>query len=95
MVVDNFSLGIIGMLLAILGTLGVGPILSVLIGVLAGGVQWLVAANLLPLASIFVEPAKVLFLNNAINHGIFSPLGIQQATEHGSSIFFLHGHTSA
>jgi PTS system mannitol-specific IIC component len=45
--------------------------------------------NLLPLTSIFVEPAKILFLNNAINHGIFSPLGIQQATEHGRSIFFL------
>ena len=35
----------------------------------------MVTNNLLPLASIFVEPAKILFLNNAINHGIFSPLG--------------------
>ena len=89
MVVDNFSLGIIGMLLAILGTLGVGPILSVLIGVLAGGVQWLVAANLLPLASIFVEPAKVLFLNNAINHGIFTPLAAMDVQETGRSILYM------
>ena len=49
----------------------------------------LVSAGLLPLTSIFVEPAKILFLNNAINHGIFSPLGIQQANEMGQSIFFL------
>ena len=42
----------------------------------------MVENSLLPLTSIFVEPAKILFLNNAINHGIF-PLGIQQATEHG------------
>lgn len=49
----------------------------------------MVTNNLLPLASIFVEPAKILFLNNAINHGIFSPLGIQQATEAGKSVFFL------
>ncbi|MCT6868220.1 MAG: PTS mannitol transporter subunit IICBA, partial [Gilliamella apicola] len=34
-------------------------------------------------------PAKILFLNNAINHGVFSPLGIQQAAEHAQSIFFL------
>lgn len=44
---------------------------------------------MLPLASIFVEPAKILFLNNAINHGIFSPLGIQQSHDLGKSIFFL------
>ena len=74
MLVNNFSAGILG---------------KVLSSVLAGGVGFLVDNNLLPLTSIFVEPAKILFLNNAINHGIFSPLGIQQATEHGRSIFFL------
>ena len=67
----------------------IGPFVKVLSGALAGGVDFLVAHGLLPLTSIFVEPAKILFLNNAINHGIFSPLGIQQATEQGRSIFFL------
>ena len=57
--------------------------------ILAAGVNLMVQNNLLPLTSIFVEPAKILFLNNAINHGIFSPLGIQQASEAGKSIFFL------
>lgn len=89
MLVDNFSLGILGMLLAIVGTLGVGPIISAVIAVLAGGVRFLVDANLLPLASIFVEPAKVLFLNNAINHGIFTPLAAMDVQAAGKSILFM------
>ncbi|MFC3914819.1 PTS mannitol transporter subunit IICBA [Pseudaeromonas sharmana] len=89
MLVNNFSAGIIGMLLAIVAFYLIGPFVKVLSNILAGGVGMLVQHHLLPLTSIFVEPAKILFLNNAINHGIFSPLGIQQATEHGKSIFFL------
>ncbi len=89
MLVNNFSAGIIGMLCAILAFFLIGPFVKVLSGTLAAGVNFLVSAHLLPLTSIFVEPAKILFLNNAINHGIFSPLGIQQASETGQSIFFL------
>jgi len=89
MLVNNFSAGILGMLLALVAFLMIGPFVKLLSTVLAGGVGMLVEYHLLPLTSIFVEPAKILFLNNAINHGIFSPLGIQQATEHGKSIFFL------
>ncbi|HRA04036.1 MAG TPA: PTS mannitol transporter subunit IICBA [Arachnia sp.] len=89
MVVDNFSLGIFGMLLAILGTLGVGPVVAGIVGVLSLGVNWLVAANLLPLASLFVEPGKVLFLNNAINHGIFTPLAAIDVAETGKSILYM------
>lgn len=89
MLVNNFSSGIIGMVLAILFFYVIGPAVSVLSKALAAGVDVLVQAHLLPLTSIFVEPAKILFLNNAINHGIFSPLGIQQSQEVGQSIFFL------
>ncbi|MEN5017444.1 PTS mannitol transporter subunit IICBA [Erwinia sp. Eh17-17] len=89
MLVNNFSAGIIGMLLAILAFLAIGPLVEGLSHILAAGVNLMVQNNLLPLTSIFVEPAKILFLNNAINHGIFSPLGIQQASEAGKSIFFL------
>ncbi|MFA9208333.1 MAG: PTS transporter subunit EIIC, partial [Yersinia sp. (in: enterobacteria)] len=89
MLVNNFSAGIIGMLLAILAFMAIGPFVEVLSKALAAGVHIMVQLNLLPLTSIFVERAKILFLNNAINHGIFSPLGIQQATETGKSIFFL------
>ncbi|MFC5080601.1 PTS system mannitol-specific EIICBA component [Vibrio thalassae] len=89
MLVNNFSAGIIGMVCAILAYLVVGPAVKVLSDGLAAGVGVMVNAGLLPLSSIFVEPAKILFLNNAINHGIFTPLGIQQAEETGKSIFFL------
>ena len=89
MLVNNFSAGIIGMLCAIIAFLAIGPAVKVLSGGLAAGVNAMVEAGALPLASIFVEPAKILFLNNAINHGIFSPLGIQQSEEFGRSIFFL------
>lgn len=89
MLVNNFSSGIIGMILAILFFWVVGPAVKVISSWLAAGVDVLVNAGLLPLTSIFVEPAKILFLNNAINHGIFSPLGIQQAQEFGQSVFFL------
>lgn len=89
MLVNNFSAGIIGMLLALLSFFAIGPSVVVASSVLAQGVDFMVQHNLLPLTSIIVEPAKILFLNNAINHGVFSPLGIQQAAEHAQSIFFL------
>ncbi|RBW64004.1 PTS mannitol transporter subunit IICBA [Vibrionales bacterium C3R12] len=89
MLVNNFSAGIIGMICAVLAFYLIGPAVKVLSNGLAAGVNAMVDAGLLPLASIFVEPAKILFLNNAINHGIFSPLGIQQSEELGRSIFFL------
>ena len=89
MLVNNFSAGIIGMICAIIAFIVIGPAVKVLSSGLAAGVNVMVEVGALPLASIFVEPAKILFLNNAINHGIFSPLGIQQSEEIGRSIFFL------
>ena len=89
MLVNNFSAGILGGLLAILAYMGVGPVVLSANGVLRAGVEGIVAMGLLPLASIIIEPAKILFLNNAINHGVLSPLGIQQAEEMGKSMFFL------
>lgn len=89
MLVNNFSAGIIGMILALIAFLAIGPSVKALSTALAAGVDVLVNADLLPLTSLFVEPAKILFLNNAINHGIFSPLGIQQSQEFGQSVFFL------
>lgn len=89
MLVNNFSIGIIGMLLAILGYLIVGNIVTWLTVAISAGAYIVIRHGLLPLVSLFVEPAKVLFLNNAVNHGIFSPIGIEQAREFGSSIMFL------
>ncbi len=89
MLINNFSAGIIGMLLAILGYVVVGPVMSGILTVLAAGVNILVSHSLLPLVTIFIEPAKVLFLNNAINHGIFTPLATAQAAEAGKSIMYM------
>ncbi|MDM5196951.1 PTS mannitol-specific transporter subunit IIBC [Fictibacillus enclensis] len=89
MLVNNFSAGIIAGILTLVAYKGIGPVVLTLNKTLAAGVQAIVDAHLLPLASIFIEPAKVLFLNNAINHGILSPLGIEQAAKAGKSILFL------
>ena len=89
MLVNNFSAGIIGMILALIGYFGIGPAVASLTNVLIVAVQFMVDHGLLPLTSILVEPAKILFLNNAINHGVFTSLGVTQVAETGKSIFFL------
>ena len=89
MVVNNFSVGIIGAILAILSIYVIAPVCVTLTDWLGAGVQFLVDRSLLPLTAILVEPAKVLFLNNAINHGVFTPIGTEQAMEMGKSILFM------
>jgi PTS system mannitol-specific IIC component len=89
MIVDNFSAGIIGGGMAIGGLYGIEPVVKHLSEWAGGRVDFLVSHHLLPFASVLVEPAKVLFLNNAINHGVLAPLGVQQAAQHGKSIMFM------
>ena len=89
MLFDNFSLGILAVVLAIPAALVIEPIVTTAMDGLAGGVDFLIRNSLLPLASLLVEPAKVLFLNNAVNHGILTPLGIAQSQEFGKSILFM------
>ncbi|MBP1969360.1 PTS system mannitol-specific IIC component [Virgibacillus natechei] len=89
MLYNNFSAGILGAILACFSLFGVSPLVEALNNLLAAGVEVIVAAGLLPLANIIIEPAKILFLNNAINHGILSPIGAEQASEVGKSILFL------
>lgn len=89
MLINNFSVGIIGMLLAMIGYLAIGPFMNLILTVLTAGVNFLVEYGALPLIAVFIEPAKVLFLNNAINHGIFTPIATAQAAEAGSSIMYM------
>lgn len=89
MLVNNFSIGIIAMIMAIVAYKLIGPVVEVVTQGLGDGVGWIVENHLLPLVSIIVEPAKILFLNNAINHGVFTPLGAEQAAATGSSIFYM------
>ena len=89
MLINNFSVGILGMLMAIFGYYVIGPFMAIILAILTAGVAVLIDHHLLPLAAIFIEPAKVLFLNNAINHGIFTPIGAEQAATAGKSIMYM------
>lgn len=89
MLINNFSAGIIGGILALICMLAINPLCVAITSILSVGVQFLVGHGLLPLTAVFVEPAKVLFLNNAINHGIFTPMGIEESAQTGRSILFM------
>jgi mannitol-specific phosphotransferase system IIC component len=89
MLVDNFSAGIIGGGMAIAGLKAIGPVVRTLTDWAGNGVEWMISNHLLPLVSVLVEPAKILFLNNAINHGVLGPLGVAEAEETGKSILFM------
>ncbi|PRY45102.1 PTS system D-mannitol-specific IIB component (Fru family) /PTS system D-mannitol-specific IIC component (Fru family) [Umezawaea tangerina] len=89
MLVDNFSAGIIGGALAVVSMLSIGPAVEVATKALGSGVHWVVDQHLLPLVSLIIEPAKVLFLNNAVNHGVLAPLGVEDAAATGKAIHFL------
>jgi len=89
MLVNMFSAGIWGFVLAIVGFYPIAWLVNGIMQILSNAVDWLVSMNLLPLTSIIIEPAKVFFLNNAINHGVLTPLGIQESADTGSSILFL------
>ena len=89
MLVNMFSAGIWGFVMAIVGFYPIAWLVNGIMNVLSTAVSWLVDSGLLPLTSIIIEPAKVFFLNNAINHGVLTPLGTQDATDTGRSILFL------
>jgi PTS system mannitol-specific IIC component len=89
MLVDNFSAGLLGGGMAILGVWVIGPVVRWVTNGAGNGVEWLVNHHLLPFASVLIEPGKVLFLNNAINHGVLGPLGVAQVAQHGKSILFM------
>jgi PTS system mannitol-specific IIC component len=89
MLVDNFSAGIVGAAAAVFGSWAIKPIVKHVTDAAGDGVEWLIHHHLLPLVSVLVEPAKVLFLNNAVNHGVLGPLGVTEAVKHGKSILFM------
>jgi PTS system mannitol-specific IIC component len=89
MLVNNYAAGILGFFLAMIGFFGLAPLFKLVATGLGHAVEALINVHLLPLASIIIEPAKILFLNNAINHGVLDQLGVQQVQQTGKSIFFL------
>jgi len=96
MLYNNFSAGILAAILAGFSVKLIGPVVESASSALAAGVEVIINAGLLPLTSIIIEPAKILFLNNAINHGVLGPIGVEQAKEAGKSILcLLESHPGA
>ena len=89
MLVNMFSAGIAGGAMAVGAFFGIAPIITSVSDWLGSIVSFLADHGLLPVMSVIVEPAKVLFLNNAIGNGVLVPLGAQQVTETGQSLLFL------
>ena len=89
MLVNMFSAGIVGFGLLVAGFFGLAPLVNGLMTLLSNGVGALVEVGLLPLVSLLIEPAKVFFLNNAVNHGVLTPLGLSEASQNGKSVLFL------
>ena len=89
MLVNMFSAGIFGFIMLVAGFFGLAPLVNGLMTLLSNGVGALVEAHLLPLVSLLIEPAKVFFLNNAVNHGVLTPLGLSEASQNGKSVLFL------
>jgi len=89
MLVSNFASGILALVLVLLGVVAIGPAVQVVSNGLGAGVNFLVTSRLLPLADLIIEPAKILFLNNAINHGILAPAGIAEVAKTGKVVQFM------
>ena len=89
MLVNNFVAGFLAFGLSLFAYVAIAPVMEGLLNILSTGVDWLVQRHLLPLVHIFVEPAKILFLNNAINHGILFPIGLEQVEKAGKSMLFM------
>jgi PTS system mannitol-specific IIC component len=89
MLINNFDAGILIVILALFGNIVIGPIVTAFSNAAGSVVDWMVNARLLPLAAIIIEPAKVLFLNNALNHGVLAPLGVAAVEQSGKAIHFL------
>ena len=89
MLINNFSAGILAVILILIANVAIGPVVGGISNAAGAAVDWMVNARLLPLAAIIIEPAKILFLNNALNHGVLGPLGVAAAQENGRAIHFL------
>lgn len=89
LLIGNLTVAILGAIIAVMGCLWLAPAITSLSSFFSAGVSILEKNNLLPLTAIFIEPAKVLFLNNAIGQGILTPLGTTQLNEFGKSVLFL------
>lgn len=89
MLVRNVTAAFAGSIMTLIAFYLIAPVISAGENILLSGIDYLIEHKLIWLVSFVIEPAKVFFLNNSINHGILIPIGMQQAEQMGESILFL------
>lgn len=89
MIVDNFLPGILDGIVCVLSFLFIEPVVVPLTNAMENGIESLMNKGYLPLVSFLIEPGRILFLNNAIDHGIMAPLGLTQVAKVGYSPLFM------
>jgi PTS system mannitol-specific IIC component len=89
LLIYNGAAGLVGTLTAVVCYLYVGPLFARTMQMIYQEALLLAQSQLLPLISVIIEPSKLFFFNNVINHGILEPLGIQETKVNHKSIFFL------
>lgn len=89
MLMRNLTAGVIGGGLAALGFYFLTPIFWAIERGIALFIHELLNRNLTGLLSLIIEPAKVFFLNNILNHGILVPLAMSELKTAESSVLFL------
>lgn len=89
MLVNNFSAAVVGVASSWAAYTAIGPSAQMLTAAMAAGCTAMIDAGMLPLVHLLIEPGKILFLNNAIQHGVLNPIAVEQVYDHGKSILFL------
>lgn len=89
MITANVSVGVIGSLLFLVSYFLLAPLFEGISQVSYQVVDFFVRNNVFAGIHLILEPMKVFFFNNIINHGLLTPLGIEDAAVHGSSLLFL------
>ncbi len=89
MLVNNFVMGFLAFGLGIGAFYGMPYVFNSITWALGELVRLLINNKLIFLSALIVEPAKIFFLNNAINHGVFTALSQDLYRQYGKSILYL------
>lgn len=85
----NMLLGTTGALFSAADIYLILPLLKQTAALFFSWISFLTRCNMTACLSFFIEPAKVFFLNNVVNHMMLVPAGMEQIQETGSTILFL------
>ena len=89
MVANNILAGLVGGVWCLTAIFLIAPVINWLMQASAILILWFIDLKLLPAVSLVIEPLKVFFFNNTINHGVLTPLGLSMVEKTGQSVLFL------